>query len=50
MDLNISEECLRSPAYTNITFYNNSYEIHTNWLINVAEFVQKDNLLYYIYM
>ncbi len=52
MDLNIfvkNDYILLSPAYKNIKFYgssHNSYEILTNWLINVDNFVQRDNLLY----
>ncbi len=51
MDLNIFVNnvyiILLSPAYTNITCYGssqNSYEILTNWLINVDNFVH--NLIY----
>ncbi len=53
MDLNIFVKnvyiILLSPAYKNITFYgssHNSHEILSNWLINVDNFVQRDNLLY----
>ncbi len=40
---------LLSPAYKYITFYgssHNSHEILTNWLINIDNFVHRDNLLY----
>ncbi len=53
MDLNIFVKnayiILHSPAYKYITLYGSSYnshEIHTNGLINVDNFVQRDNLLY----